>query len=336
MLKISVIIPVYNVEQYLSRCVDSVLNQTLKDIEIVLVDDGSPDNSPEICDNYKKTDERVKVVHKKNGGLASARNAGLSVASGKYIFFLDSDDWLESDGLQTLYDTAEKFNVDLVKYRAIRTGWPGLPQDAPCMVEPIRELRDGYYDRDQIIKEIYPRLFATSQLTMGAVVGAWGALYNFKFLKDNKLKFYENVKFSEDLIFSANVMKHAKSFYFIDKAGVYHYFYNDTSISKSFREGRWESCKALISLFEKDFKNNKEFDFSNEIYYLKWFCVLLSINERRFISDKNQKFKYCKKIINDPIVRNLPLKLKFFDVSWKQKILLILIKFKMSRILLLL
>lgn len=331
--KVSIIIPVYNVEQYLERSIDSALSQTLDNIEIILVDDGSPDNSPGICDRYADSYENISVIHKQNGGLASARNAGLKVATGEYIFFLDSDDWLEKGGIEALYNIAEKYGVDLVKYRAIRTGWPGLPKNAPGMVEPIRELRDGYYDKAQIIEEIYPRLFVTSQLTMGAVVGAWGALYNRSFLVKNHLTFYEKVKFSEDMIFSANVIKAANSMYFVDKAGIYHYFYNEASISKSFRADRWVSCKELIKLFDKDFANDATYDFSVELYRLKWFCVLLALGDRRYITSKKEKRKYCSCVVNDEIVKSLPLKFKLFDISIKQKIILLLVKLRLSSVL---
>ena len=90
--KVSIIVPVYNVEKYLKRCVDSLVGQTLKDIEIILVDDGSPDGCPKMCDDFVATDSRIKVVHKPNGGLGSARNAGLEVAKGEYVAFVDSDD----------------------------------------------------------------------------------------------------------------------------------------------------------------------------------------------------------------------------------------------------
>lgn len=101
---ISVIIPIYKVEAYLKRCVDSIINQTYKNLEIILVDDGSPDNCPQICDDYAKQDSRVKVVHKENGGLSDARNAGMAVATGEYISFIDSDDWIDKTFISTLYD----------------------------------------------------------------------------------------------------------------------------------------------------------------------------------------------------------------------------------------
>ena len=174
---ISVVIPVYNVEAYIERCVNSVRNQTVENIEIILIDDGSPDQSPVLCDQYAEKDRRVRVIHKKNGGLASARNRGITVATGKYIFFLDSDDWLEKDGLQQLYELAQKYQVDFVRYRAFRTEWPGMERNVPCRVETVREMQGGIYDRKRILQEIYPRLLATRQLTLGPVVGAWGALY---------------------------------------------------------------------------------------------------------------------------------------------------------------
>lgn len=327
---ISVIIPIYKVEKYLKRCVESVRKQTLTDLEIILVDDGSPDNCPRICDEYLRKDSRIKVIHKQNGGLASARNAGMNIATGNYLFFLDSDDWLELDGMQRLYETAEKYQVDFVRYRAIRTGWPGMEENAPCMVEEIRELQQGLYEKDRIIKEIYPRLLATSQLTMGAVVGAWGSLYRTDFLRKNQLSFYEEVKFSEDLIFSANVVRAANSFYFINTPCVYHYFYNPNSISKSFREGRWDSCKSLIHYCEKDFSNDTTYDFKRELYYLRWFCIMLALNERKYLKGYSEKREYCKKLLNDPVIRRTKLRLSYFNVTWKQKVVMILVRWKMS------
>lgn len=111
---ISVIIPIYKVEKYLNKCIDSIIQQTYKNLEIILIDDGSPDNCGEICDNYALIDHRISVIHKVNGGLSDARNAGLEMANGDYIIFVDSDDWMEKDGIYILYDIAIKYNADLV------------------------------------------------------------------------------------------------------------------------------------------------------------------------------------------------------------------------------
>lgn len=330
--KVSVIIPVYKVEKYLSRCIESVINQTIDKIEIILVDDGSPDGCPQICDKYAENYANVQVIHKKNGGLASARNAGMKKAVGEYIFFLDSDDWLELDGLEKLYETAQQYKVDFVRYRAIRTGWPGMEEDAPCMVEDVREMQGGYYDKNRMMDEIYGRLIITPQLTMGPIVGACGSLYRRDFLNKNNLFFYEEIKFSEDLIFSVKVVLAAQSFYYLDVAGVYHYFYNRDSISKSFRKGRWESCKKIIELCESDFLNSTAFDFEKQIHYLKWFCLFLSLNEKRFLANRHERIKYCKEVLKDQSLQNLELRLDTFDISWKQKVLMLFMKLKWYRV----
>ena len=331
--QVSVVIPVYRVEAYLARCVDSVLSQTLKDIQIILVNDGSPDRCPQICDAYAAKDDRICVVHKANGGLASARNAGMEVAVGKWLFFLDSDDWLEPDGLESLLNIGEEYQVDFVRYRAIRSGWPGMQEHAPCMVEPVRELRHGYYNKQQIVDEVYPRLLITPQLTMGAVVGAWGSLYNLDFLNRNQLRFYEEVKFSEDLVFSARVVRAANSFYFVDSPGVYHYFYNANSISKSFRAGRWDSCKALIETCERDFGTDAEYDFSGQLHCLRWFCILLALGQRNYLPGLRDRLKYCSEIMADEVTRQTRVNHRYLAVSWKQRVIMYLVRLRAAGIL---
>lgn len=326
MPKVSVVIPVYKVEPFLRRCVDSVLHQTLTDLDIVLVDDGSTDHCPQICDSYAQQDSRVQVIHKQNGGLASARNAGMRAATGEYLFFLDSDDWIEADGMETLYQLACRYQVDFVRYRAIRTGWPGLPEQAPCMLEEPREMPGGYYDKSRIEKELYPRLLMTNQLTLGPVVGAWGALYKTEFLMKNQLFFSEEIRFSEDVLFSAQVVYAANHFYYLDQAGIYHYFYNPASISKSFRADRWESCKQLINRCEREFSAKSDYDFADQLLRLRWFCILLALGERKFLPKQAERADYCKKILQDPVVKGTPLGLDKMDVSWKQKVLIMFCK----------
>ena len=118
---ISVIIPVYKVEKYLKRCVESVQKQTFKNLEIILIDDGSPDSCGEMCDEMSKMDSRIKVVHKNNGGLSDARNAGIEIASGKYVVFVDSDDWLDLDMIDLLYRILKQYDADFAEcsYRNI-------------------------------------------------------------------------------------------------------------------------------------------------------------------------------------------------------------------------
>ena len=110
---VSIIVPIYGVEEYLSKCIDSIINQTYKNLEIILVDDGSPDKCPDICDAFEKKDERIKVIHKKNGGLSDARNAGIDTAHGDYFVFVDSDDWIENTMVEHLLFACKKYNVEM-------------------------------------------------------------------------------------------------------------------------------------------------------------------------------------------------------------------------------
>ena len=143
MPKISVIIPVYNVEKYLHRCVDSILNQSLQDFEIILVNDGSTDSSPEICDQYAQQDNRIRVIHKKNARVAAARNDGIKAAKGEFISLIDSDDWIEPTMFEEMYSTANQFGCDFVMCDLAKKG-----KDIEYTVsQPIPK---GFYDKERI------------------------------------------------------------------------------------------------------------------------------------------------------------------------------------------
>ena len=189
-----------------------------------------------------------------------------------------------------------------------------MERNVPCRVETVREMQGGIYDRKRILQEIYPRLLATRQLTLGPVVGAWGALYRTDFLKKNQIFFFEEIKFSEDILFSAKVILCTQKFYYKEEAGIYHYWYNPDSISKSFREGRWESCKKIIEHAEIEFKNRKEYCFEQQLNWLTWFVILVGLKERGKMTDRSERKVYCRKLLNDPVVRRCPLKIQEFDV----------------------
>lgn len=330
---VSVIIPVYKVEKYLLRCVNSVLTQSFTNYEIILVDDGSPDNCPTICDDLSQNYEMIKVVHKKNGGLASARNAGMNVATGKYIFFLDSDDWIEPDTLKEQYLLAEKENVDFIRTRPVYAGWPNHSDGEVCVFGTEKGLTEGKYDRNKIEKELLPHIIATNRLTMGPIVSAWGGLYRFDFLKKNNLKFYESIKYSEDLIFNVHATLCANSFYYIDSKHYYNYFYNSSSITKAIHLDIWENDKEVIRRFDEDFGGIKDYDFSNQLRYNKIFYILDSIGEIKKETDKKKRKRQYDIICNDQVTVNAFKSLNGLDISYKLRIVLYLIKFRLTWIL---
>lgn len=329
MAKISVIIPIYKVEKYLNRCVDSVLNQTLTDLEVILVDDGSPDGCGKICDQYAEKDERIKVVHKENGGLSSARNAGLDIATGEYTFFLDSDDWLEKDGLERLYNKAIETNVDFVRFRPYKANWPNLPALAPYVDDPSCELRSGYYDCDAIKREVLPRVLATDSMTLGPTVSACMALYRSSFIRDNSLRFDEEVKNSEDVIFSAQAIYCANSFYYIEEAGIYCYYYNEASISKGFKPDRFEKLKKLSYACEKIFSDLDNGAFKKQLACLRWYIILNCISERDMLPSFKEKRRHCLNIAKDKFTKEAKLKTSGLNIPLKMKLLMICVKLRL-------
>ncbi len=194
MAVISVIVPVYNVEKYLSKCLDSIINQTFSDIEIICVNDGSTDRSRKILETYKKKDSRIKIVDKKNGGLSSARNAGMLVATGEFFSFIDSDDWVEETMLEKLYNNITKFNTDI----AI-CGVHQFDETNQKLIDDDKYFTLGYFD-----KSFDNRVFSyedTKSFTMDVCVMAWNKLYRRSYIEKCKAKFPDGLIFEDGPFF---------------------------------------------------------------------------------------------------------------------------------------
>ncbi len=208
---ISVIIPVYKAETFFDECVSSILEQSYRDFELILVDDGSPDNCPAMCDSWAKSDARVKVIHKLNGGVSSARNAGLNAASGEYVCFVDSDDTLPKDALEKLIRIIEDKKTDLVV-------GDFQFQYGDRMVSHASRLSEGMYESEQM-----RGIFIDDGTLSGFLLGsACGSLYKRCIIQDNELFFLEGLKNNEDGLFNFEYMLVAKSIYVVNTV-VYNY-----------------------------------------------------------------------------------------------------------------
>lgn len=181
MPEITIVVPIYNVEKYLEKCIHSILNQTFKDFELILVDDGSPDLCGIICDEYEKKDERIIVIHQRNQGVSSARNAGIKIAKGKYIIFLDSDDFIEENMFETMLNTAKEKDVDVVICAV------NYCQDDGSIIRSDL-INEEYYDNIKLLKDIFKK-----PNTIGG--GTWNKLFR---LNDERVYFEENLQFCED------------------------------------------------------------------------------------------------------------------------------------------
>lgn len=219
MVKISVIIPVFNVENYLSRCLDSVINQTLKDIEIICVDDGSTDNSFNILNDYKNADDRIQVYQQENGGHSAATNSGLKHVNGDYIFFVDSDDWIELDALEKLYNNAIENDSDLVLYDSIEH----LPENQ------FRERRYG------ILNELKNDVFdykSEKRLILNSFYVQWSKLYKTSFFRQHNLKL-PDFRLYEDIGLNVAAITFAKRITYLPEI-LYHYNrLNDSSLQNT-------------------------------------------------------------------------------------------------------
>ncbi len=204
MSKVSVIIPVYNVEQYIEECLTSALRQTLQDIEVICVDDGSPDGSMEIVERYARSDGRIQIVRKENGGLSSARNAGLDAATGEYVYFLDSDDYIADDMLMTLYTESKKQDLDNIYFDAEAF------YESPELEQKFPVYKD-YYRRPGLFGEVVsgPELFARMENLIYYRPSACLQMPRRSLLIENGIRFYEGIV-HEDQLFSAQVILLAK------------------------------------------------------------------------------------------------------------------------------
>lgn len=236
MFKVSIIVPIYNVEAYLKECVDNVLSQTFKDIEVLLINDGSTDLSGKLCDNIAFTDNRIKVFHKINGGLSSARNFGMDRASGKYIIFLDSDDyWKERNALSLLVEKAEKDNLDVVRGEYLNVDAKGNSLDTP----------------DLLAEELKNKVFGSYEMMKNVINGRFFSwLFMFKKSAIDNLRFDEKRKFQEDIDFAIKLFSRNLRCGYLP-IRFYAYRQRENSIMSTPRISNLENSFALCDVFHE-------------------------------------------------------------------------------------
>ena len=210
-MQFSVIVPIYKVEEYLTRCVDSILAQMYSDFEVILVDDGSPDGCPKICDEYKEKDSRVRVIHKPNGGLVSARNAGIAAAKGEYITYVDGDDWVKPNLLQFIHDriAESKAPVDMVMFAS-----ENVFADHVDWIK--NKVPEGWYDRARLEKEVFPYLL--SDRRNGFKIGTMiqGHTWNKPSRRELQQEHYvrdEQIRMFTDVPMTYEILLHCQNIY---------------------------------------------------------------------------------------------------------------------------
>lgn len=291
---ISIIVPIYKVERYLERCIESIVKQTYHNLEIILVDDGSPDSCPSICDIWKGRDKRIKVIHKVNGGLSEARNVGIEVATGEWIAFIDSDDYIEATYIEDMYDAGIRTNVDIIE----------------CGVLFVNE--EGKILRDRSIKTevTLSKIEALKQLIIekGVYQTVWNKLYKSRIIKNIK---FEVGRQHEDDFWTYQIIDQVDRITILPK-NLYYYLQREKSIM-----GNGYTLKRLDGLEARN----------DRMKFLKKYSELDILLQQKMILDcmwhyqcvcrtlKGDEYKKAVSVIYD-IIKNIPVKILIkFDLT---------------------
>lgn len=312
---ISIIIPVYKVEQYLDLCVQSILAQTYTDLELILVDDGSPDRCGAMCDTWAKRDNRVRVIHKENGGVCSARNAGLDAARGDYIAFVDSDDWLEPEMYGAMMEKVREYGCDVVLCDCAKEH-PGRSELYTHSIRP------GFYDRSALETEHFPHLLMMENVEYPATISNWLLLVRRELTEG--VRYLAGVRYSEDLLFGARILYQANSFFYMKGQAYYHYRMNPSSATHRFVPDKWLDYLKLHDGIRTAFGNCSDFDFSHQIDLCLLFFLYNAVGDFYGgpISRKEKKDMILR-ILNTPRVREMfgRLDISALPISKKQKLI---------------
>ena len=240
MHKVSIIIPIYNVEQYLVKCLDSVVNQTYKNLEIICVNDCSPDNSAKILEKYALKDNRIRVLNRENnGGLSAARNSGLDIATGEYIYFIDSDDWIDLDYIKKMVQAIETSNAEIVINMKVVTEKENI---SALYVHPTHEI------------DYAGNFLNYTEAIQNLMVNAWNRIIKRNFIEKYKLRFPENYIY-EDLYFHYISLVNTDKIYVINSS-CYHYLSRDTGISKNDPNKDIGNIKIFDKIYDYYKENN--------------------------------------------------------------------------------
>ena len=263
-MKVSIIVPVYKVEKYISRCIESLINQTYTDLEILLIDDGSPDNSGKICEDYATRESRIRVFHNENHGVSYSRNFGIRNATGEAITFVDSDDYIERETIEKMVEHADADMVALNGYYIDNNGRKTV----------VNSVYSGMYSDEQVLDLIRKKF--SKIINEIFFTGTWGKLYKTNIIKENGIKFADGVTLGEDSIFVINYMLNCNSVY-CEKYIGYNYVRNDDSLTNSSNVDTadyWMKFENYLIELEKVINSNKDrIDLRNEYLYDKIKCM---------------------------------------------------------------
>ena len=275
---LSVIVAIYNSEKYLQRCIDSILRQTYRDFELILVDDGSVDRSLEICKEYAKTDERIRIERKANGGCVSARKEGVKAAKGNYVTFVDSDDWIEDDWFEKLSSTVQAHNADI-----LIAGFK--IDDGEKIIEVRNEIEDGIISGESDLKRFKEMmLFSGKFFSFGVYPSVWNKLYRASIIKNVIPTVDESITMGEDVALSYPCMERADIIEVVNSFTEYHYCINKDNSQAMTRVYEASYFEKVYKVYEQLEQKIRNANIQYQLKFYKLYLLLLGV-ERIFISD---------------------------------------------------
>ncbi len=304
--KISVIVPVYNVEKYLDRCMRSLLSQTFRDLEIILVDDGSTDNCPAMCNQYALQNTNIKVIHKMNGGLGYARNSGLDVATGDFVAFVDSDDYVDVSMYEKLYNAAVATGADATYCQFLKENSKGEMRE-------IQEIEDDIitFSGENVGSFLLDMVASSPEDVRERVyqMCVWRAIYRRSLIEDHNIRFQtEREILSEDIVFHADFLLKAKEVAFIPDH-LYCYCYNQTSLTKKFDVKKFDRSRALYCVMTQKLRDIPNSICRVDKFYFGYIRSLIRSLMQSSIAGKRALIRAVCKDFNDiDIASRYPVK----------------------------
>jgi len=331
---VSVIVPIFNVERLLNRCINSIINQTYSNLEIILVDDGSPDSCGEICEIYKQKDSRIKVIHKKNEGLGYARNSGLNIASGEFVVFIDSDDYVKNDYIEKLLLPMIEHQLDLCMAGFIRIFASSKSIECPVSKEKIL-ITEKHIISELLLPVIGADISYKSDVEREMCV--WRNMYRRSLIEKINLRFVSEREYiSEDIFFNMHYFINCKKAMLIPDC-IYYYSENENSLSNTYRNDRFEKYCKMLNEQICILKNYDIYEISKQRLYRTFLmktkkCIKMIAKSNL---NRNEKIDTINKILDNITLKNVLSEYNLtLKMGLKKYIIIYLIKKQKSKYLL--
>lgn len=326
---VTIVVPVYNVEKYLNKCLTSIINQDYANKEIILIDDGSKDNSLIICKEFQKKYKNIKVIEQENLGVSVARNKGIEKANGDWICFVDSDDYMEPNMISKMIENTRKEDFDILITPPI------MEFESKSKKNKIfeREMDFTSENKENILLNIVCRQYGNNYNTEINAGGPWGKLYNLKFLKDNNLKFIVGLKRMQDVVFNLYAVNAAKRIIYREEF-LYHYRINASSVCLKYNPTIFKTFSEVIDNIMLFAKENKKDESFYQAIYLKTILLYIEGSRISIIHKDNHDSIFCKirelkKIYNQEIYINAFSNIKKKELNFKLKLFRMFVRLRL-------